>query len=104
MSAHTPGPWAVPLDAPGDITAGHSFVAAALHSGVVGETWLIQGPSVPIDQAGANARLIAAAPELLEALRNCAEIMARMYGRAEANAPALKLARAAIAKATEETA
>ena len=59
------------------------------------------------DQSEANARLIAAAPDLLAALVNCMDIL----GRAESNAsgmgaewdyvgPRVAAARAAIAKAT----
>jgi hypothetical protein len=46
----------------------------------------------------ANARLIAAAPELLEACK----AMIDYYGSASANVEALTAARAAIAKATGE--
>jgi hypothetical protein len=61
-----------------------------------------QGWQTECDEREANAHLIAAAPELLEALR---EVMARFLDAREAagldrNSDAAKRARAAIAKAT----
>jgi hypothetical protein len=61
-----------------------------------------QGWQTECDEREANARLIAAAPELLEALR---EVMARFLDAREAagldrNSDAAKRTRAAIAKAT----
>ena len=50
-----------------------------------------------LEEARANARLIAAAPELLEALTDCVEHMHWTQPQGEA---ALKKAKAAIAKAT----
>lgn len=69
MSNHTKGEWFVADDAPGDIMVGDLNIATAMHSGVVGERWIIQGPSVPFEEAIANARLIASAPKLLNALK-----------------------------------
>jgi hypothetical protein len=62
---HTPGPWAYD-EAYGLIMAGQSEVAAC-HAGRGGD-------------AKANARLIAAAPALLEAAKNCREWAKLMGG------------------------
>lgn len=50
----------------------------------------------------ANARLIAAAPELLQALIDCAEALAHLQDRmaVRVNPPTLEKARAAITKAS----
>lgn len=53
MSKHTPGPWSV-----------HPMAPTAVHQPELG-CW--------IPQSEADARLIAAAPELLEALREAAD-------------------------------
>ena len=96
---HTPGPWAVSQDA----------------------LWFAEGPSVrtparhiarmwgdtPEDQA--NARLIAAAPELLEALRAIVEgpnnshlADDQLAHVLRVNLHTIAIARAAIVKATKE--
>jgi len=54
------------------------------------------------DEANANARLIAAAPELLEALKNALALLAAYCGEEGHCQPAIKESRAAIAKATGE--
>lgn len=72
MSAkHTPGPWKPACGARGS-TCRHP---AILHDGgqVGNATW--QGSEAATD---ANARLIAAAPDLLEALKACDEAMSYM--------------------------
>jgi len=86
---HTPGPW----------TAYNST------NGKIWKTWRIEAPSRPIcnlcnlnDQDRHNAQLIEAAPELLAALEQCADWLARstrIDDREQAED-----ARAAIAKAT----
>ena len=54
------------------------------------------------DEEFANARLIAAAPELLDALEDCVAVMDRELAGLKAIQPELSSARAAIAKATGE--
>ena len=65
---HTPGPWIVDPRWLRDIqTASGEEIASAYASEVVGDTWVIQGEIPWSDEtAQANARLIAAAPTLLE--------------------------------------
>lgn len=90
---HTPGPWRLwgKADPSQVISDATGFIAQTLGGN---------------DEA--NARLIAAAPELLEALKNLDEAYCRSGGpltRAERNEDRKRLiaARAAIAKATRET-
>lgn len=89
MTAHTPGPWIV--------TASRDQVRT---------------PIYPVAEAlcpnrfsrEADARLIAAAPSLLEALRQCVEAIESIAGDLdpfEMPTPALDRARFAIAKAEE---
>ena len=90
MSAHTPGPWQY---LPGD----EDEETCGL---IVGKTaWVCDFVSDPIE---ANARLIAAAPDLLEALKEMVEIAELTIGwfstPPNANGPLIQ-ARAAIAKA-----
>ena len=88
MSKHTPGPWSIYVNAPSDHVIrkmskdGYELCAIAR-----------------VSSGYANARLIAAAPELLEALTDCVEHMHWTQPLGEA---ALKKAKAAIAKATGE--
>jgi len=91
MSAHTPGPWLV---RPAEVTSGWGLcVGNGKH--IVAQ---LKGPAGA--EKVANARLIAAAPEMLEALQGMLvekpidEIL--VYAKA-----AKEKARAALAKATE---
>jgi len=79
---HTPGPWTV-WEEGGVYVDSPTYLVCSVYG---------PGPAVL-----ANARLIAAAPELLEALK---DVMERLVDRHEADESAVK-ARAAIAKATE---
>lgn len=88
MSAkHTPGPWLVEHDT--DITGSE----ASPEIGCVGKVDIahVYLRAVP-GKTEANARLIAAAPDLLEALRVAEESVGDLK--------ALEIVRAAIAKAT----
>ena len=88
MSKHTPGPWAIYVNAPSDIVIrkmskdGYELCSIAR-----------------VSSGYANARLIAAAPELLEALQ---KIAGNTYDEWTNGAEAARIARAAIAKATGE--
>lgn len=89
MSKHTPGPWyVVPLDTDLRVVAHQGYRVARLY---------------PEDVE--NARLIAAAPELLEALQACATILPRYHmsgkttGEDEEHSAVLERVLEAIAKA-----
>ena len=92
MKTHTPGPWHVSDDMYG---VGNLLVAGVTASN-----------AEPIANCGlgktgkANARLIAAAPELLDALQTAAMALIGYTHRNEIIENALDSARAAIAKAT----
>ena len=73
MSAHTPGPWFVPK------SFGTQYVEARIDGGMLQEVAAC-GPTQEPTQQYANARLIAAAPELLEALNNLLEAVESMQG------------------------
>lgn len=86
MSKHTPGPWSV--DEPHQVWAESAGEYVAI-------TQVEEWETLPRDQVEANARLIAAAPDLLEALKAFAnEIVPN-----NPNDPLWVNARAAIAKA-----
>ena len=88
MSAHTPGPWRAVPNAPGIsdtvIDSGRRVVADVISR-------------KSTDELRANARLIAAAPELLDALEGLLNALPSATTH-----PAIKAARAAIVKATGE--
>lgn len=105
IAGHTPGPWdIVPLTAP----KGSYMIAAK----TVGREPLVccvehskNGP-INHDQAGKNASLIAAAPELLGELENCLDLLSMTFPDAPVDScigVAIIKARAAIAKATGAT-
>lgn len=108
---HTPGPWSNEEGTWGDINSSEGDICIVLYEGNVGEKFIIQD-SVRASKATAkaNARLIAAAPELLEALRDMQVAMRRvgdiirLHGTQEDRSvvtAALTSAREAIAKATQ---
>lgn len=95
---HTPGPWAVSAENPRKVIAVRSLNGL---DPLTGEN-LIGGASVHPD-AEANARLIAAAPELLKVLKEIADIRtATTADDAHLLGACISHARAAIAKATGE--
>ena len=83
---HTPGPWRVEVDNHGTIAVmwSHGYVVDDVACGEVGEP-----------RSMADAHLIAAAPDMLEALEECVEAFAALG--IDATLPVLH-ARAAIAK------
>ena len=97
MTKHTPAPWSLGdsdlhcsnLSVHGIHENAHSTIARMVSS---------EHGMDPVE-IYANARLIAAAPELLEALTDCVEHMHWTQPQGEA---ALKKAKAVIAKATGE--
>lgn len=95
MSRHTKGPWAR------IIADGYTVRHPQIYSDtgpVANATWLGDGR---LDELNANARLIAAAPDLLEALQ---EVIAAADGKGwEQLSPSLENQRRAVAKAGGES-
>lgn len=94
MSKHTPGAW--------EVISGHNFITIVAADNKPPVVCRIKNEVTPQKLTGedhANARLIAAAPDLLEALEKLARLgNGDQYGNSEGN----MIARAAIAKATGE--
>ena len=82
---------------------GTIYIEARLRDGVVQEIAAC-GPTEEPSQQQANARLIAAAPELLAALADCVAVMQKDLNGLAVIQPELRGALAAIAKATGESA
>lgn len=100
--AHTPGPWScADGDASGFKTGsgGESILATARPSDDYFVLKIAEMDSnVPVDERTANARLIAAAPDLLEALQVIVTDCSQIWTAAEF--PALAKAREALLRAT----
>lgn len=99
-SKHTPGPWHMD---PEEITSGFRIVPKIGDRGLAVAIQRDAAPAIPgsgIDRATAeaNARLIAAAPELLEALEEM--VKAGEFEDWDGRCDCIAVARAAIAKAT----
>ena len=100
-SKHTPGPWSAYVDRSTKTIA--VDIGPDPHGGrpcIVDWTGF-DGCDLPLNQRIANARLIAAAPDLLEALKDMlnAENTYPYGGMSESEIAAIQKARAAIAKA-----
>ncbi len=94
MNKHTPGPWVAVAR-----TNSHVEIEAPDHAGYSAYS-AKKIATLSANNFEANARLIAAAPDLLEALEKLACLgNGDQYGNSEGN----MIARAAIAKATGET-
>jgi hypothetical protein len=113
VSAHTPGPWMIDLETANstDPLVMELLVVAKCprdkQEFIVAEVYGIDAAGDHDERSQANARLIAAAPELLGALRALLSVApARapaaglLVGAEEKHSAAIKAARAAIAKAT----
>ena len=97
MSKHTPGPWFCPTPLHGTF-----YVEARIDGGMLQEVASC-GPTAEPSQQAANARLIAAAPELLEALHGMLALDEEHHQRGHCDddvCAEVRKARAAIAKAT----
>lgn len=95
MSNHTPGPWRV-LSTRETRVGGPRITAEGstpFRSVAIADVWGNE------DETLANARLIAAAPELLEAIKLCVATLDGNFGPNHRNAPAIDAAVAVIAKA-----
>ena len=91
MSKHTPGPWFCPTPLHGTF-----YVEARIDGGMLQEVASC-GPTADPAQQAANARLIAAAPELLESLDAALGLIGIVW---PTDSDVTLKARAAIAKAT----
>jgi hypothetical protein len=90
MSKHTPGPW-------------HTLTVYADHEVRTSESQLVAVVSALRCESEENARLIAAAPDLLEALELCLSIVRLQNGNRHSDInEIIGTARSAIAKATGE--
>ena len=87
MSKHTQGPWAVR-----GIPTGQRYIGPSQDGGAPSVALVLSRVNVPDERLAADARLIAAAPELLEALEAVLDDIGN-------NGRACKQARAAIARA-----
>lgn len=98
-SKHTPGPWRIALGSHDLIYAGATLVAQA-------DCGLFSESNVPrVDEVSANARLISAAPELLEALKEARLQIDYLHGKFKETGSGnsvLSTIDAAIAKAEGE--
>jgi hypothetical protein len=104
---HTPGPWRIVIDDDGNSLSGRPMIAAApeldcaiVHwDGFEQEFWeSARGKK----EMHANARLIAAAPDLLEALERCLNFIENTESEMGDTLECGDKARAAIAKAKGE--
>lgn len=97
---HTPGPWTPEFGEAYRVRAQQDGGQVAIMMNLKGRHGLAGRRNG--DEVAANARLIAAAPELLEALKACAAVCAGETMNKRGLISALEQARAAIAKATGE--
>ena len=92
---HTHGPWMKSTH--GGISKYSIWSSSGQHIADTNTT-----KSIGFERCAANASLIAAAPDLLEALEDCVAVMDRELAGLKVIQPELSAARAAIAKATGE--
>lgn len=108
MSAHTPGPWGLAQYAKGVALPipfiEHKTIAVFSDGARQGDVAYMQHGLWGDDQALANARLIASAPDLLEALRALVDLQEANEASETKALDFWDHARAAIAKATGEAA
>jgi hypothetical protein len=96
VGGHTPGPWYVkPSTVSKNLCIYSGSVGDAIGGYGIGEAWDLNGKP----QNAANAALIAAAPDLLEALREMLG-MGELFIPTQLHSPGFKRARAAILRAT----
>jgi hypothetical protein len=95
--SYTPGPWAIEKDSKDIVKVrAYATVATCTTAGL----WDSKRTQViSPEECMANARLIAAAPELLEALEFALAALEDVFGKNKVDVGAINTARAAIAKA-----
>jgi len=104
---HTPGPWSViaPKRAGGELGSMADVGILGANGAIIAEAWLecpLPAHEKYIAPSEANARLIAAAPDLLDALEEIAAPACMAMNSADRVEAFRDLARAAIAKAKGE--
>lgn len=111
-ATYTKGPWDGPHFARDDISCNCTSVVSEGYAGAIATIHFDNGKTIddggngcpPLEEAKANARLIAAAPQMFEALQNillCPAILDELNGDSETNNAVAK-ARAALSKALGE--
>lgn len=100
MTQHTPGPWGVGFSADNNIHCVDARDSEGLFFEVC-EVWGVKSDKIEEPESHANARLIAAAPELLEALQALLAPLGPSGYVLPAGAGATAMARRAIAKAVQ---
>jgi hypothetical protein len=102
MSKHTPAPWVLkirPAEHNDNVTVAEIEVNGKYRGGIARLQSAEHIYGIGKDELIANARLIAAAPDMLEALKLCANFIANTESELGMTLPCGELARAAIAKA-----
>ena len=98
MSKHTPGPWEIKRH----FDPGYKFISAPKHSGLAQVVWCMEDEDRS-PACEANAHLIAAAPDLLEALEELVDLFGGLVsGEYPPDGFTTQPARDAIAKARGE--
>ena len=98
-AAHTPGPWFAKREGFSTV-----YIEGRIRPGVLQEIAACGPTEAGPETQEANARLIAAAPELLLALQSLMNLFEQHEQAAHTTSPVGDYARAAIAKATGATA
>lgn len=97
---YTPGPWKVSDKYPNPFTRNLQRQIIPNHSGDSLQIATVQAARSNLDiEFEANAKLIAAAPDLLNAVRECLKALESYAAKDE---KAMNIARAAITKATQQ--
>lgn len=106
-SKHTPGPWIPGCIVSDDCACNCTAILAPVYMGSVANVSVDNGKSIseggndspPLEEAKANARLISAAPDLLEALKDLRSVVIRENPIAWFGSACMRRVEEAIAKA-----
>jgi hypothetical protein len=99
MSKHTPGPWRIDHECILDDKGRTVALVGTLTTSPLPIDWPTDSPTDTDAEAGHNAHLLAAAPDLLAALRDAAETLENCHMDAANLAHMARGFRAAIARA-----